>query len=177
MGMAVASLSFAMISRKRDEDPNLGNCRRLRPIAFSEIVRMNTVTSHQVGPRLGHSLPPLGKPLGNVAKKTKLFRIAVRMFPPGFTPMAKARGRVQRREWAQLESTTIRRRLGARSADWQSAVSPNGIRQAKGNGNASRIANPRYGRLPVCATVVLSSCAPGAKAPLNPSLRADEEGG
>jgi len=27
------------------------------------------------------------------------------------------------------------------------------------NGNDSRIANPRYGRLPVCATVVLSSCA------------------
>ena len=41
---------------------------------------------------------------------------------------------------------------GAGSADWQSAVSPNGIRQGlawsmrTGAGEALRIANPRYGK-------------------------------
>jgi hypothetical protein len=82
-------------------------------------------------------------------------------------------------ERAQLDSTTEQRRVGACSADWQSAVLPNGIRQAVQNGNASRIANPsRLGgsRLPVCATVVLSrACCPnglmvGRVTPCAPAL-------
>jgi hypothetical protein len=41
----------------------------VRPTVCSEIVRMSTVTSHQVRPRLGSSLPPLGKPLVSVWKR------------------------------------------------------------------------------------------------------------
>jgi len=38
------------------------------------------------------------------------------------------------------------------SAGWQPAVSPTGSRQAAGNSQRLRMANPRPSRLPVCAT-------------------------
>jgi uncharacterized membrane protein YhaH (DUF805 family) len=39
------------------------------------------------------------------------------------------------------------------SAGWQPAVSPTGSRLAEGTSQPQRITNPRYSRLPVCATV------------------------
>jgi hypothetical protein len=41
-----------------------------------------------------------------------------------------------------------------RSAGWQPAVSPTDSRRNVKTSNALRIANPRYSRLPVCATLV-----------------------
>jgi len=47
----------------RDDQPE---ATPVRLTVGSEIVRMNTVTFHQVRPRLGCSLPSLGKPLVSV---------------------------------------------------------------------------------------------------------------
>jgi hypothetical protein len=44
-----------------------------------------------------------------------------------------------------------------RSAGWQPAVSPTASRRNVKTSNALRIANPRYSRLPVCATLVAAS--------------------
>jgi hypothetical protein len=46
------------------------------------------------------------------------------------------------------------------SADWQSAVSPNDIRQGAVMMRALRIANPRHGRLSVCVMTALFLLSP-----------------
>jgi hypothetical protein len=48
--------------------------------------------------------------------------------------------------WAAFPEPSLR------SAGWQPAVSPTGSRLGAGFSRPLRIANPRYGRLPVCAT-------------------------
>jgi hypothetical protein len=64
--------------------------------------------------------------------------------------------------WRKMEnegSGLIWRQRFARSADFQSAVSPNCIRQGAENPAGAtvfeplRIENPRYGRLKICATI------------------------
>jgi hypothetical protein len=61
-------------------------------------------------------------------------------------------------------SALIWRQRSARSADFQSAVSPNCIRQGAENPAVAtvskplRIENPRYGRLKICATIKTCLC-------------------